>query len=185
MPISKDKTRIMLTIDKELLAWVDTQAKAEYRDRNNWIIAQILNIKKEATTMNFTPHWLIDLEENKNLIPATKKDEQAIIEMLKKEIELRVDDNLRVWTEGGIYIADLKEVGEATPMKKIFNGENFEITVVTDLQDVVIPAKSYAEVAIPENVTFNSDSFYVQEEGDWYAKSENCGSGADIEIYKA
>ena len=68
-------------------------------------------------------------------------------------------------------------------MKKIYNGENFDITVVIDLQDVVIPAKSYTEVVIPENVTFNSDSFYVQEEGNFYAKYENCHSGADIEIY--
>ena len=44
MPISKAKTRIMLTIDRELLAWVDAQAKAEYRDRNNWIIAQIKKV---------------------------------------------------------------------------------------------------------------------------------------------
>jgi len=113
-------SKIFLTVDRELLAWVDAQAKAENRDRNNWIITQILNVKKEVS-----------------------------------------------------------------PMEKIFNGENFDITVVTDLRDVVIPAKSYAEVAIPENVTFNSDSFYVQEEGDFYAKTENCGSGADIEIYRA
>jgi len=46
MPISPSKTRILLTIDKELLAWVDTQAKAENRDRNNWIITQILNTKE-------------------------------------------------------------------------------------------------------------------------------------------
>jgi len=52
MPISPSKTRILLTIDKELLAWVDAQAKAEYRDRNNWIIAQILKIKEVSPMKN-------------------------------------------------------------------------------------------------------------------------------------
>jgi len=51
MPISPSKTRILLTIDKDLLAWVDAQAGADNRDRNNWIITQILNVKKEATPM--------------------------------------------------------------------------------------------------------------------------------------
>lgn len=46
MPISPKKTRILLTIDRELLAWVDAQAQAENRDRNNWIVTQILSVKK-------------------------------------------------------------------------------------------------------------------------------------------
>lgn len=37
MPISPSKTRILLTIDRELLAWVDAQAKADNRDRSNYI----------------------------------------------------------------------------------------------------------------------------------------------------
>lgn len=37
MPISATKTRIVLTIDKELLAWVDAQADKENRDRTNYI----------------------------------------------------------------------------------------------------------------------------------------------------
>ena len=54
MPISPSKTRILLTIDKDLLAWVDTQAEADNRDRNNWIITQILNVKKEVSPMKKT-----------------------------------------------------------------------------------------------------------------------------------
>lgn len=50
MTISASKTRIMLTIDRELLAWVDAQAKDENRDRNNWIITQILKAKESTTT---------------------------------------------------------------------------------------------------------------------------------------
>ena len=48
MPISPSKTRILLTIDKDLLAWVDTQAEADNRDRNNWIITQILKAKETS-----------------------------------------------------------------------------------------------------------------------------------------
>jgi len=44
MPISASKTRIMITIDRDLLAWVNAQADKENRDRSNWIVTLI---KKE------------------------------------------------------------------------------------------------------------------------------------------
>lgn len=37
MPISATKTRILLTLDRNLLAWVDAQAKNDNRDRNNYL----------------------------------------------------------------------------------------------------------------------------------------------------
>ena len=41
--------------------------------------------------------------------PVTSQDEQEIIKALEKDIEIRVDEVGRVWTEGGIYIADVTE----------------------------------------------------------------------------
>ena len=67
--------------------------------------------------------------------------------------------------------------------KRLFNGEGYDITVVTDLGDIVIPERTIMEVEIPEGVQFNSDSFYIQEDGLWYIKTENCFTGADMEIY--
>ena len=68
---------------------------------------------------------------------------------------------------------------------KIFNGENIDITLVTDLGDTVIPAKTTVEVEVSEEAILNlkDDSMYVQEEGNWYSKTENCFTGADMEIY--
>ena len=68
---------------------------------------------------------------------------------------------------------------------KIYNGENIDITVVTDLGDTVIPAKTTVEVEVPEEAILNlkDDSMYVQEEGNWYSKTEHCEAGADMEIY--
>lgn len=64
---------------------------------------------------------------------------------------------------------------------RIYNGENIAITVVTDgNEDVVIQPKEFA--TIETNANFNSDSFYIEENGDWYAK-ENGSTGADLEIY--
>lgn len=65
---------------------------------------------------------------------------------------------------------------------KIYHAENVAITVVSEGNaDVVIPAKEFAviEAVLP----FNTPEFYVEEEGEWYAKVENCTSGADVEIY--
>jgi len=68
---------------------------------------------------------------------------------------------------------------------KIYNDENIDITVVTDLGDTVIPSKEIVEVEIPEDAILNlkDDSLYVQEEGNWYSKTEQCFTGADMEIY--
>ena len=68
---------------------------------------------------------------------------------------------------------------------KIYNGENIDITLVTDLGNTVIPAKEIKEVEVPEDAILNlkDDSMYVQEEGNWYSKTENCETGADMEIY--
>lgn len=41
--------------------------------------------------------------------PVTSQDEQEIIKALEKDIEIRVDQQGRVWTEGDIYIADVAE----------------------------------------------------------------------------
>jgi len=73
-------------------------------------------------------------------------------------------------------------------MTKIFNGELTDITVVTDLCSVVIPAKGIVEVEIPEDAVFGTDTFYVEEEGSWYANHKgvnSCESGAEMEIYNA
>ena len=51
MPISQSKTRIMLTIDKELLAWVDAQAEKENRDRTNYIITLIKREKERQESL--------------------------------------------------------------------------------------------------------------------------------------
>lgn len=48
MTIAANKTRTLITIEKELLAWVDTQAKKENRDRSNYIITLILQEKERV-----------------------------------------------------------------------------------------------------------------------------------------
>lgn len=64
---------------------------------------------------------------------------------------------------------------------RVYNGEDMAITIVTDGNaDVVIQPGEYA--TIETDAAFNSDGFYVQEDGDWYAK-ENGSTGADLEIY--
>ena len=66
---------------------------------------------------------------------------------------------------------------------KIYNGENVAITVVTDGNaDVVIEAKSFAEVNVSKDVEFNSDCFYIEEKGAWYAIDAR-HTDADLEIY--
>lgn len=72
-------------------------------------------------------------------------------------------------------------------MKKmdVYNGENREITVVTDLETVVIPAKSSVIVKMDDDAKFNADDFYIEEKGNWYIKTESCATGADVEIYDA
>lgn len=49
------------------------------------------------------------LEEN-NLIPISKEDKNIIENNIKNEINLWYEDDLKVYNEAGIYIADLKEV---------------------------------------------------------------------------
>lgn len=66
------------------------------------------------------------------------------------------------------------------PKLKVYNNENSAITVVTNFDcDTVIEAKSFAIIEI--YAKFNTDDFYVQEEGNYYAR-ENGVSGADLEI---
>lgn len=74
----------------------------------------------------------------------------------------------------------------------IFNGEDQDITVVTDYGHFAIPAHSSHKVLIGEGVQFHQpelfvddsdkDKFYVQEEGSWYIETSNC-VGHDAEIY--
>lgn len=73
-------------------------------------------------------------------------------------------------------------------MKKlVYNGESQDITVVTDCETVVISAMSAKEVEMADEAVFNAPdgSFYVEEAGAWYAETENCHTGADVEIYNA
>ena len=71
-------------------------------------------------------------------------------------------------------------------MTKVYNGENIDITVVTDLGNTVIPSREIVEVEIPEDAVFGTDTFYVEEQGSWYSNikgTHSCESGADMEIY--
>ena len=72
-------------------------------------------------------------------------------------------------------------------MKKIsiYNGENIDITVVTDAGEFVIPAGKSKEIKAIENAVFNTSDLYVEEPGSWYIKTEHCRTGADAEIYDA
>jgi hypothetical protein len=72
-------------------------------------------------------------------------------------------------------------------MKKrdIYNGEERDITVVTDYGTVVIPAGCSRIVEVDENAQFNQPEFYVQEEGSWYIKTKGCHTLCDAEIYDA
>lgn len=60
---------------------------------------------------------------------------------------------------------------------RVYNGENMAITVVTDSSTTVIDGKSFATVET--DAPFNSDSFYIEEDGAWYAKE----NGPCLEIY--
>ena len=53
---------------------------------------------------------LEEIEENSSLKPATEKDYVEIEKYLNEEIEIYFDEFNRVWTEGGIYIADLIKI---------------------------------------------------------------------------
>ncbi|WP_348622568.1 hypothetical protein [Paenibacillus polymyxa] len=67
----------------------------------------------------------------------------------------------------------------------VYNGDTEKITIVSDGNPhTVIEPGEVAEL-IGELAGFNTDEFYVLEPGEWYAKRENCHSGADIEIYNA
>jgi hypothetical protein len=63
----------------------------------------------------------------------------------------------------------------------IYNGENVKITVVTDLETVIIPGKSSTVVKMSEDAWYAGD-FHVEEEGNWYTKT-GTSSGADLEIH--
>jgi hypothetical protein len=65
----------------------------------------------------------------------------------------------------------------------IYNGENTVITVVTDFGEFVIPAKESRLVKMEDDAEWNTGDFYVQEEGSWHAKDNNCFTGCDLEIY--
>lgn len=42
----------------------------------------------------------------------TKADDEEIIECIVENIDMTIDEQGRVWTEGGIYIADVEYIGE-------------------------------------------------------------------------
>lgn len=74
---------------------------------------------------------------------------------------------------------------ELIKMKRVYNGEEFAITVVSDgNEDVVIEPGETVEIDLTDEHHFNDDSFYVQEEGEWYAKEAD-HYGGRIEIYNA
>ena len=66
----------------------------------------------------------------------------------------------------------------------IFNGEEKAITIVTDLETVVIPGKSNEVVKMGIDAEWNTGDFYVEEEGNWYAKKWGA-TGTCLEIYNA
>jgi hypothetical protein len=86
----------------------------------------------------------------------------------------------------GVRPARAHKKGGRKNMKKmnIYNGENYPITVVTEIETVIIGAKMTVQVLMGTDADFNSGDFYVQEDGSWYAK-ENGVTGADLEIYNA
>lgn len=49
------------------------------------------------------------LQERNHLVPSNEEDAQAITAALDDDLEISYDELNRVWTEGGTYIADLKE----------------------------------------------------------------------------
>ncbi len=72
-------------------------------------------------------------------------------------------------------------------MKKldIFNGEDRDITVVTDYGSFAIPAGCSKIVEVDEDAQFNQPGFFIQEEGTWYIKTRYCHTLCDAEIYDA
>jgi len=49
MTIGPNSTRIIITLDNELLAWVNAQAEKDNRDRSNWIVT-LIKREREAHT---------------------------------------------------------------------------------------------------------------------------------------
>ncbi len=69
---------------------------------------------------------------------------------------------------------------------KIYNGEKRAITIVTDLGRTIIPPQKTRLVNVPKDAKFGQSEFYVEEEGDWYIKTEHCFvPETDAEIYDA
>jgi len=97
------------------------------------------------------------------------------------------NDTSTAWGNIDDFCTELTRLRDANGNRnmKIYNGENINITIVTDLGDTIIPAKTTVEVEIPEDAVLNlhDASMYVEEEGSWYSKTEQCGTGADMEIY--
>ena len=83
------------------------------------------------------------------------------------------------------FVNKYKEVKLMKKELKIYNGEDRDITIVTDFETVVIKAKDCKMVWVGSDAQFNTGDFYVEEEGNWYAKTEHCNTGCDIEIYNA
>lgn len=67
---------------------------------------------------------------------------------------------------------------------KIYNGEDKEITIVTDIDSVTIPSRRSAEVRITEGAVFQQAEFFVLEAGNYYAKISTFAN-VDVEIYNA
>lgn len=72
-----------------------------------------------------------------------------------------------------------------TKLINIYNGENQDITVITDHGSTTIPAQSSAMLKVDKDAIFGQPEFYVEEQGKWYIKKRYCHSGCDAEIYNA
>ena len=52
----------------------------------------------------------LEILEEENLIPINKEDKKVIEKHIKDNIEIWYEEDLKVYSEANIYIADLKEV---------------------------------------------------------------------------
>jgi hypothetical protein len=107
------------------------------------------------------------------------KDKKGVVEMEKRYQEYVASF--------GKPIEELQDAVDGKEVKKmnIFNGESRAITVVTDYGEVIIPPHESRIVEVDEDAQFSQETFYVEEEGSWYIKTESCHTGCDAEVYDA
>jgi hypothetical protein len=65
----------------------------------------------------------------------------------------------------------------------VYNGESVAITVVAEGNPVTVIQPGEFAKLVGELGGFNTDEFYVIEDGEWYVKREGCQTVADLEIY--